>query len=107
VFAVMNAVHVDLGLGMAPSIRDIYFDFAWTATITFAALGLINLTLAANPGTPGSVLRGVTFVNLVWVGSFFILSWITRIPPPILFAGVIEALLAAALLRGYDENRSK
>jgi hypothetical protein len=103
-FADMNALHVDLGMGMAPSVNDIYEGFAWTATITFAGLGLINVIIAAIPETPYRVLRGVAWVDVVWVGAFGILSWIVRIPPPILFAAFIEALLGAWLLRGYDES---
>ena len=103
-FAAMSALHVDLGLGMAPSVNDIYQAFAWTATITFAGLGLINVIIAAIPETPYRVLRGVAWVDLFWVGAFGILGWIARIPPPILFAAVIEALLAVWLARDMIES---
>lgn len=101
-FEIMSNAHADLGMGMTPSFLGIYVAFALTATITFAGLGLINVVVAAIPETPYLVLRGVAWVNLLWVGAFGILSWISRIPPPILFALVVEALLATWLVRGYD-----
>ncbi len=103
----MGALRNPLGLGMSPSVKDIHYDFAWSVTITFAALGLINLTLAAFPETPYRLLRCVTWLNVLWVAAFLTLSWIFRIPPPLIFSAALEALLVASLFPRYDESRSE
>ncbi|HYL75687.1 MAG TPA: hypothetical protein VEU96_15860 [Bryobacteraceae bacterium] len=96
--AATSGYRVPMGLGMNPSVNDIYYFLARTFTISFAALGLINLLLAATPETPGRVLRRVGRANALWVGAFLILAWIYRIPPPLISAVVIELVVLASLL---------
>ena len=98
-FADMAALRTPLGMGMSPSMKDIYFYLGWTASITVGALGLINLSLAAISETPDRVLRCVSWVNAVWVGAFLILSWVYRIPPPLISLVVIETVVVASLLK--------
>lgn len=106
-FADMGAFRNPLGLGMSPSVKDLYFAFAFTVGITFAALGLINLVLAAIPETPNRVLRAAGWVNALWVGAFLSLSWVYRVPPPLISGTVLWIPVAASLirLRRYDERR--
>ena len=106
-FADMEAMRNPLGLGMSPSFLEIYFGLAFTLSVAMAGLGVMNLVLAAIPETPGRVLRAVAWVNALWVGTFVILSWIYRIPPPLISGVIVGIAVAASLidLRGYDERR--
>jgi len=103
----MGAVLIPLGLGMNPSVRDVYFAFAFTVSIAFAALGLMNLVLAAIAEAPDRVFRIVDLVNALWVGAFLIMSWVYRVPPSVIFGTIIGIAVAASLieLRRYDERR--
>jgi hypothetical protein len=64
----MAEFHAPLGLGMSPSVKDIYFCLGWAVSLLMATLGVMNLLLAAIPETPVSVLRRVSIWNAIWVG---------------------------------------
>src|SRR6185369_7371921 len=45
VFAAMDGLRFPLGMGMNPSLRDVYWELVFTMSITFAAIGVINLVI--------------------------------------------------------------
>jgi hypothetical protein len=98
VFAAMSDLHFPLGMGMTPSLQDVYWTLVWTMSITFAALGAINLLLAASADVPHHVLRCISWANAVWVGAVIVLSWNYRIPPPLISAVVIEFCVIGSLV---------
>lgn len=106
-FADMGALLNPLGLGMSPSVKDIYFSLAFTLGLVFAALGAMNLMLAAIPETPDRVLRAASWINALWVAGFLILNWVYRVPPPLVFGTIVGIAVVASLidLRRYDERR--
>jgi hypothetical protein len=105
VFAEMSGYHVPLGMGMTPSVQDIYWTLAMTMSITFTALGGICLVLSSSRDVSDRVLQRVGWVNAVWVGAFLILSWMYRIPPPLISAVLIEVFVVAALVAGGRSER--
>ena len=90
----MAALRFPLGMGMQPSLWDIYWDLTLTMSITLAALGLINLLLAASGEIPDRILRRVSWVNLIWVVAFLWLSWVQQVPPP-LISGIAFVVFVA------------
>jgi hypothetical protein len=86
------------GMGMDPSVYDIYWDLALTMSITFAALGVINLLIAAAPSASGRLLRNVGWANAVWVAAFLILNAANRISPALICAGIVELFVIASLV---------
>jgi hypothetical protein len=106
-FADMGALLNPLGLGMSPSVKDIYFSLAFTLGVVFAALGAMNLMLAAIPETPIRVLRAAGWINALWVAGFLVLNWVYRVPPPLIFGAIVGIAVAVSLidLRRYDERR--
>jgi len=98
VFAAMESHRIDMGMGMNPSVRDIFKSLTFTMSITMGALGLLNLLLAGSAAMPAGVLRSVSWVNLIWVGAFLVLNWVCRIPPPLICAVLIELAVVGALL---------
>jgi hypothetical protein len=95
----MRGFHLAMGMGMNPSMLDIFEDLTFTMSITFAALAVINLALAASADIADRLLRRIAWINLVWVAAFTWLCWRYRIPPP-LISGVLIALPLAGLLLG-------
>ena len=98
VFTDMGNLHFPLGMGMNPSLRDVYWDLVFTMSITFAALGLLNLVVAGCAEVGPDVLRRMSWVNALWVGMFVILNVKYQIPPPLISGVVIELVVIASLL---------
>lgn len=98
IFTEMSDFRLPLGMGMNPSMQDILKDLTYIRSITFAALGFINLLLAASPETSAILLRHISWINLLWVSAFLILNWAYRIPPALVSGIVVEAAVIASLL---------
>lgn len=99
VMAAMNSYRLPLGMGMTPSLEEIYWDLVLTMSITFAALGAINLVLAASDASD-RLLRRVSWANLVWIVAFIALSYAYRIPPALISGVVIAIFVAASIAVG-------
>ena len=96
VFAEMSGLHFTMGLGMSPSLQDVYWVLVLTMSVTFAALGAINVVIAGSPDT--ALVRRAAWMNAVWVAVFIVLCWIYRIPPPLISGVVIEAFVVGSLV---------
>jgi hypothetical protein len=101
----MDSLRGPMGMGMSPSLRDIFYSLAFTMSVTFAALGVMNLVLAASRLVPDSVLRTVGWVNVIWVGAFVTVSWKYQVPPPLMSGAAIEVVLLAYVLMPQREGR--
>jgi hypothetical protein len=97
--AAMNGYTFDTGLSMHPSMRDFHMALALGMTITFAALGILNLVLAS-PAIPGTLLRRIVRINAAWVAAFIALCLYYKVAPPLILGIVIEIPLVAAMFKG-------
>jgi hypothetical protein len=104
--AEMRDLHFPLGMGMNPSLQDVYLTLVFTMSITLAALGLISLLIAASPEAPDPLLRAVAWANAVWVGALLALCWRYQVPPPLISAVVIELFTIGALITLPRSQRS-
>jgi hypothetical protein len=98
VIAAMAAFHIPMGLGMTPSFLDFFGAVSLAMSITFAALGIINLTLAASADISDRLLGRIVWVNLFWTGAFGLAMLYYQVPPPLICAVVIEAILLASIV---------
>jgi hypothetical protein len=96
-FAEMDAYRIPLGLGMTPSMLGIMSTLVFTMSITFVALGALNLVLAAYRESTARLLRSAAWVNVLWLAAFVVLCWEERVPPPLVF-GVVTELFAIGSL---------
>ena len=94
----MSHFILDAGMGMKPSMLDIHMVLVLVMSITFAALGVLNLLLALAPDLPDRLVGRLVWVNLIWVAVFTGLCAYYQIPPPLISGVVIELPLIAALL---------
>ncbi len=99
--AAMQARKVAFGVGMNPSYWDIFRTLAFAMGIMQAALGAINLLLAADGST--RLLRRVAWFNFAWVGAFTLLSLAYRIPPPLSFGVLMEIAVLGSLMERAPE----
>jgi hypothetical protein len=93
----MAAYRMGLGLNMMPSIWDIYQNLAFTMSITFLGLGMVNLMLGASPDASAGLLRRVSWMNLVWVGAFIALAAAFQVGPSLISGVLVLAAVLAAL----------
>jgi hypothetical protein len=94
----MSSYRIPMGMGMNPSVNDIDRTLVFTMTITFAALGVLNLLLAASLDATDRLLLRVTWVNALWVAAFLILCVAYQVPPPLISAVVIEVAVVGSLV---------
>lgn len=96
--AEMDAFRLPLGMGMNPSLLDIFSSLSLTMTVTLVALALQNLVVAASRDATARLIRGLTLINLVAVGALVALYAFYRVPPPLVTLAVIEALFVLSLV---------
>jgi hypothetical protein len=95
----MRGSSLPMGLGMAPSIFDIFRDLAFTMSITFFALTAMNLLLGLHRDVSTRLRRAGAGLNLIWIGSFIALNWTYRVPPPLISAIVVWPVFLVAYVR--------
>ena len=97
--AAMRASRLPMGLGMAPSLFDIFRDLAFTMSVTFFALAALNLVIVRHRDTTAALLRTATIVNLVWLAGFIGVCWFYAVPPPLISGVLIWPFYLIALVR--------
>lgn len=93
----MQAFRVDLGLGMRPSIFDVFRGLAFTMSITFVAIAALNLVVASSAETSAKLLRRITWVNIIWVVVFTAVTLGYQALPPVISGLVFLVFLVASL----------
>jgi hypothetical protein len=94
----MNGYTFDAGMSMHPSLRDVHMTLVLTMSITFAALGILNLVLAS-AAIPDALLRRIIRINAAWVAASIALCIYYKVPPPLISGVVIEIPLIAAMFK--------
>ena len=97
--AAMRAAHLPMGMGMNPSLFDIFRDLAFTMSVTFFALAALNVVIVRHRDTTPALLRSVTVLNLVWLTGFIAVCWLYAVPPPLVSGVAIWPFFLMALLR--------
>ena len=97
VLTAMNNLRQPLGLGMNPSMLDMFNALNAVVCITFAGLGILSLVVAGTTGTTARLLRNVSLANAAWVVAYIAVSAIYRIPPPLIMGTVLEIFLVLHL----------
>jgi hypothetical protein len=99
----MAAVRFPLGMGMSPSMLDIFQGLSFTMTVFLVWAGLSTLVAAAH-GTRQDVQRRA-WSGLALAAVLAYLNWQFRIPPPMIAFAVAAALFAgAAVIASLDRG---
>jgi hypothetical protein len=93
----MRACHIDMGMGMRPSMFGIFQDFSLTMSVTLLLLGSQNL-LVAMADESGKMIRRFAWVNILGFAALTALGWRYRIPPPLISFAVVEIVFLLAVL---------
>lgn len=92
----MRAYRVSMGLGMTPSVWDIFRELTFTISVTLLAMGMLGLVLAADRHVTTPVLRHTATVFGLAAGALTAISAVYRIPPPLVTLAVATGLYAAS-----------
>ncbi len=93
--AAMSAYHVDMGLGMNPSVLDMLQALSLTMPITLTVWALGNLLVAATDQT-GRCVKLLAWLSAAASALLIVLYAYYQIPPPLTFVVVAGILFLAA-----------
>lgn len=102
----MRAYRVPMGLGMRPSVWDIFRELTFTMSVTLPAAGVLGLVLAAARQVTARVLRRAAIVFGLAAGALTVISAVYQIPPPLVTLAVVTALYAAAAAQSEERHRN-
>ena len=97
--AAMRTSHLPMGMGMAPSLFDIFRGLAFTMTVTFFAIAALNAVAAWHRDTTAPLLRAVALVNVVWIAAFVAICYVYAVPPPLISGLAVWPFFALAWFR--------
>lgn len=98
----MRAATLPMGLGMSPSLCDIFVDLAFTMSVTFFALTAMNLLLVYGVDATTRQRRAASAITLVWLGAFTGLAYLFRVPPPLISGLVIWPVFLVAFIKSRE-----
>lgn len=94
----MKSYRLPFGLTDNPSLLDVLQSLTYTMSITFAAIGVLVVTIAASAGAADRLLRRVAWINAVWLVAFVALNVAHRLPPPAIAGALAGLMFLAALI---------
>lgn len=100
----MRAFRFDFGLGMQPSIMEIFDSLGLTMSITVFFLGIYNLTTLSLAGNNSKLVRRLILLNVLGAGALVALYAFYRIPPPLISFAAVEVLFILALIVPNTSN---
>jgi hypothetical protein len=92
----MQGYTLPLGMGMAPSIYDIFQSLVFTMSICLVGLGALGIALGSSAQVPAAVLTRVAWVLSAVSAALAVLSFAYRIPPPLISFVVTTVLFGIA-----------
>ena len=97
--AAMRISRLPMGIGMTPSLFDIFRDLAFTMTVTFFAIAALNALIAWHRDTTAALLRAFALVNVVWLAAFVAVCYVYAVPPPLISGIAVWPFFLIAWLR--------
>ena len=92
----MRGYRLPLGMGMDPSVWDIYRCLVFTMTICLVGMGTIGLALGASSDASPRLLARVAAVMTATSAALAALSYVYRVPPPLISFVVTTILFGIA-----------
>jgi len=92
VLTAMRGALVPMGIGMNPSIYDIWWSLAFGMSVFIAGLGILGLVLASTTDASMKVLSRSAAMFAVICAGVTAVCWIARVPPPLISFAVLTVL---------------
>jgi len=97
--AAMRGYRVPLGMGMSPSVWDIYRCLVFTMSLCLVGTGALGIALGASSEVSPGILKRVATVLTIVSAALAVLSYAYRIPPPLVSFVVLTLVFAAASVK--------
>jgi hypothetical protein len=97
VLTAMREAPVPMGMGMEPSIYDIYWSLVFGMSVFLAGSGILGIVLAATADASKMVLSRSAAVFAVIAAGQVAILWVARVPPPLISFAVITVLWVLAI----------
>ena len=94
--AAMHGYRVPMGMGMAPSIWEIFRGLVFTMSICLVAMGALGLTVAGSRDASPQLLSRLALVLAISSAALTALYWVYQIPPPLTGMTIVTLLFAMA-----------
>ena len=95
----MQNYHLELGLGMSPSLWDIQRTLVYTMSICVAAIAWLGFAVAGSAEATPRLIVSVSRIGLVVSGALTALCFYYRVPPPLITFAVITIGYAFAAIQ--------
>jgi len=92
----MRGYRIPLGMGMTPSVWEIYRGLIFTMSICLVAMGVLGLAVAGSRDATPPLLSRLALVLAIFSASLTVLYWFYQIPPPLISMAVVTVLFAMA-----------
>lgn len=92
----MRGYRIPLGMGMTPSVWEIYRGLVFTMSICLVAMGALGLAVVASRDATPQLLSRLALVLAIFSAALTVLYWFYQIPPPLISMAVVTVLFAMA-----------
>jgi len=97
VLTAMREAPVPMGMGMEPSIYDIYWSLVFGMSVLLAGIGVLGLVLAATTDASMKVLARSAAMFAVISAAQAAILWVAQVPPPLISFAVLTVLWTLAM----------
>jgi hypothetical protein len=95
--AAMRAYTVPLGMGMVPSVWDIYRGLVFTMSICLAAMGALGIVIGASREATPALLSRIALTQAIASAALTVLYVVYQITPALISMAVVTLLFAVAV----------
>jgi hypothetical protein len=85
-----------MGMGMSPSVWEIYRGLVFTMSLCLVAMGALGLAVAGSRDATTRLLSRLALVFAISSAALTILYWVYQIPPPLISMAIVTVLFAIA-----------
>jgi hypothetical protein len=93
----MRGYRIPLGMGMSPSVWDVYKCLVFTMSISFVAMGAFGLVVSGSRDATPRLLTRTALVGAIFSAALTALAGYYRIPPPLTTMAIVTVLYAIAV----------
>jgi hypothetical protein len=97
VLEAMTRYRIPLGLGMSPSVWDIYRDLVFTMSVCLVAMGVLGLVVGSSVDATPRLISRMALAGALSSAALTAVSWFYQVPPPLISMAIVTLLFAGAV----------
>lgn len=104
--AAMEEARLDVGMGMAPSVLDVFLSLSLTMSMLLVALAGANLAAVVASSCPSELIRPLASVSALACLVLAALYARYQVAPPLVTFAALTPVFVVAAVRGRSSQRS-